>query len=130
MSSLGLLILRVGAGLGLATHGYQAIFVSGIDGFAGYLDQLGFPLPLVMAWAAKLAELVGGVLVAIGWFSRIAAFFAATTMAVAILTAHLGDPFKDWELASLYLAAMVTVMLVGPGEMSIDGRKTTLPARS
>lgn len=121
MSSAGLLVLRIGAGLGLATHGYQTIFESGIDGFAGYLESLQFPMPAAMAWTAKLSELVGGVLVAVGWFSRVAALFAASTMAVAILTAHLGDPFKDWELAALYCAAMLTVMLAGPGKLSIDG---------
>jgi len=123
MTSLALLVLRVGAGLGLAVHGYQSIFVSGIDGFAGYLAQLDFPMPTVMAWTAKLSELVGGLLVAVGLFSRVAALFAAATMAVAILTAHFGDPFKEWELAGLYLTAMLTVTLAGPGSLSIDGRK-------
>jgi len=121
MTSLALLVLRLGAGLGLAFHGYQTIFVSGIDGFAGYLAQLDFPMPTELAWAAKLSELVGGLLVAVGLFSRIAALLAAATMAVAILTAHFGDPFKEWELAALYLTAMVTVALAGPGSLSIDG---------
>jgi putative oxidoreductase len=134
MSSTALLVLRLAAGLGLAVHGYQKV-ISGTDfsewpwqfeamnGFAGWLDSLGVPLPHLAAWIAKLSELVGGVCVALGFFTRPAAFFAAVTMAIAILVAHLGDPFGDWELAALYFAAMTAIMFSGPGEYSLDAKR-------
>jgi len=127
MPSAALLILRLMAGLGLASHGYQKIIVGGFDGmeaFGGWLESIGFPAPLVFAWAAKLTELVGGTLVALGLWTRPAAFFAACTMVVAILVAHLGEPFPEWELAALYLSSMVAILLAGPGPWSIDHRRT------
>ncbi len=123
MQSAAFLILRLVAGLGLASHGYEKIIVGGfgaMEGFAGWLESFGFPVPLVFAWAAKLSELVGGVLVALGLWTRPAAFFAASTMAIAILVAHLGDPFQKWEVAALYLSAMMAILLAGPGSWSVD----------
>ncbi|MDP6931091.1 MAG: DoxX family protein [Planctomycetota bacterium] len=124
MESLGLLLLRITAGLGLASHGYAKIFGTGMEGFTGFLEQLGFPFPLAMAWMAKLIELVGGILIAVGFCTRASAFLAAAVMAMAILTAHWGDPFAKWEIAAPYLAAMLTLMLAGPGRFSIDTRRS------
>jgi len=56
-------------------------------------------------------------------------------MGVAIYMAHLEHPFRDpaggpgWELAGLYLAAFITLLLTGAGKISIDGlRKDAPPA--
>lgn len=133
MPSVSLLVLRVSIGFGLAVHGYQKI-ISGTDfsewpwnfeamnSMASWLNSLGVPFPHAAAWVAKLSELVGGICVGIGLFTRPAAFLAAVTMAIAILIAHLGDPFGDWELAALYLAGMTSVLLAGPGDYSVDSK--------
>jgi|TARA_B100001540_G_C15259801_1_gene396495 putative oxidoreductase len=121
MNSLALLILRIAAGVGLATHGYPTIMGDGgIEGFAKYLESMDFPMPLICAWAAKGSELIGGACVAIGLFTRPCALLCAVTMLVAILTTHLGDEFKEWELALAYLAMMTTILITGPGRLSIE----------
>jgi putative oxidoreductase len=100
MSDFALLLLRIIAGLGLASHGYIAIVnggVEAIEGFAGFLESLDFPAPLDFAWIAKTTELVGGVCVTIGLLTRPAALMCAATMFIAMLTAHLGDPFEKWS---------------------------------
>ncbi|MDG2309986.1 MAG: DoxX family protein [Planctomycetota bacterium] len=122
MNDFALLLLRIVAGLGLASHGYNAIVnggVEAIEGFAGFLGSLGFPAPMAFAWIAKGTELVGGVCVAVGLLTRPAAFLCAATMFIAMLTAHRGDPFEEWELALLYFAAMAVIAMTGPGKYSI-----------
>jgi putative oxidoreductase len=67
-----LLLLRLVAGLIMAYHGLGK-FQGGIPNFAGAVQSLGFPAPTLLAWIVALLELVGGLLVVVGLFSRVAA---------------------------------------------------------
>ena len=144
---LALLILRL-AGAGLAyAHGWGKVVSLSLgqgDRFIAGVAELGFPAPGLFAWAAALAEFLGGLCIALGLGSRIAAGFAAFNMSVAAFGRHkahvqlfvnLGlveipaDTLKAWgnpELALLYLAVSLAVVLVGPGRFALDslvGRK-------
>lgn len=134
------LVLRM-AGLGLAPHGWAKVVMLSTGGGARVVEvvaALGFPQPLLFAWAAALAELLGGLLVAAGLLTRPAAALAAFTMAVAAFGQHrahdhllvkLGwlarpaDVVKSWgnpELALVYLAAFLAVAIAGPGRFALD----------
>lgn len=119
-SDVGLAFLRL-AGLGLAYHGYQKVFGGNMSKFASGVEEIGFPLPYVFAWAAALSELVGGALVAVGLFTRFGAAFAAITMFVAAFLAHATDSFETREKALSYFVIMLCVACIGPGKWSIDG---------
>ena len=115
----GLLILRVGVGLAMAfAHGLGKIPVS--EGFVGATAALGFPFPVLFAWAAALSEFLGGLLLAVGLVTRPAAFFLACTMATAFFVQHGADPFGDKELAFVYLVASLALLAAGPGRYSVD----------
>jgi putative oxidoreductase len=137
---LGLLVLRL-TGLGLAAvHGWPKLveLQAGTSKFPESVAALGFPAPTVFAWLAALAEVVGGLGVALGLGTRIAASIAASAMVVAaflrhhahdLLLAKLGlvtaseEQRQAWgnpEPALVYLAAMIAIALVGPGRLSID----------
>jgi putative oxidoreductase len=139
-----LLVLRL-AGLGLAIfHGWGKLarLLGGDHGFADGLARMGFPAPLVFAWAAALTETLGGTLVTLGLFTRVAAALCAATMMVAALVRHhaldqlfvrLGlmevppERLTAWgnpELALVYLAAFLAVGLAGAGGLSIDGMRS------
>ena len=121
MTDLGLLALRLLAGLGIARHGYPKIFAAGtMDGMTTEAGRLGFPVPVLFAWAAALSELLGGILLALGLGSRIAAFFIFATMSVAAFMHHRADPLSGKELALAYWAASLALMLTGPGGLSLD----------
>ena len=89
--------------------------------FAGSVGKIGFPVPVVFAWAAALSELVGGSLVAIGLYTRFAATFAAVTMFIAAFLYHATDEFATREKALLYFAVMLALACMGPGKWSVDG---------
>ncbi|MEM1056052.1 MAG: DoxX family protein [Bacteroidota bacterium] len=118
-TGLGLLILRVGLGVAMAVaHGYGKIPPS--EGFINSTAGLGFPMPVVFAWAAALAEFVGGLLIAIGLLTRPAAAALAFTMAVAFFGAHGGDPFGERELAFVFGVGSLALMATGAGRFSVD----------
>ena len=65
LHDLGLLILRVLAGAGIAYHGYGKLFGGRMDKFAEGVAAMGCPMPEVFAWAAALSEVAGGILLAL-----------------------------------------------------------------
>jgi putative oxidoreductase len=123
-ADLGLSVLRIGVGLMMAC-GHGIAKVPPPAGFVEAVGQLGFPLPTVFAWAAGLAELVGGLLIAAGFLTRPAALFLAVTMGVAAFVRHGGDPVFSREgpakeLALLYLVAAVAFLVAGAGRFGVD----------
>lgn len=121
----GLLILRLFAGIALALgHGLGKFppsprFVTGVG-------EMGFPIAPFFAWAAAVAELFGGFLLAIGLLVRPAAFLILATMATAVLVVHAEDPFGRKEMAVLYGAVALLYLSAGGGRFSVDawlGRK-------
>ena len=115
----GLAVLRVFSGLSMAlAHGINKIPPS--EGFVQVTAGMGFPLPVLFAWLAGLAEFGGGLLLALGLGTRPAALAIGITMAVAGFVRHAPDPFRGKELALLYLAVMVLFALAGAGRFSVD----------
>ena len=138
---VSLLLLRL-CGLGLALlHGWGKV-ASLASGQGERLIQgtssLGFPMPVVFSWAAALSEFAGGLCVALGLGTRVAAGFAGFTMAVAAFGRHQAhrqlmvsldladisaETLQKWgkpEMALLYLVAFLALILLGPGRYSLD----------
>lgn len=123
LNSLGLLWLRVLAGYGIATHGYGKVFGGHVSMLADGLVKMGFPFPVFFAWAAALSEFAGGICLALGLGTRIAASFVFITMSVAFLRAHAADPFATKELAYVYWAISGALILTSGGRLSVDALK-------
>lgn len=90
------------------------------DKFIEGVTSLGFPMPVVFAWAAALSEYIGGLLLAFGLFTRPAALFLAFTMLVAAFGKHLEDPMKVKELSLLYFSIAIIFASRGAGRWSLD----------
>ena len=94
----------------------------------GFFTDLGIPFPHVNAIWVTLLELVGGILMAVGFLSRPVAFLLAADMLVAYLTADRGaftaffsDPGKFSAAAPFtFLAASLVILIFGPGRFAVD----------
>jgi putative oxidoreductase len=119
-SEIGWAFTRFIFGCSLALfHGYGKVFEGKVHVLAGSVAAMGFPAPTVFAWAASISEFLGGILVALGLFTRPAATACAVTMLVALYQTRM-EPLAKNELALLYLAVMVLAILFGGGRYSLD----------
>jgi putative oxidoreductase len=113
-------LFRFGVGLLFMQHGLQKIF--GLLGGAGP-DGGTVPLMSLMGLAGVL-ELVGGLLIAIGFLTRPVAFLLAGEMMYAFLMVHApqgGWPVQNHgELPLLYALAFGYLLGDGAGPMSVD----------
>ncbi len=118
-SDLAFLVLRMFTGLAMAlAHGMSKIPPS--ERFVNGVGELGFPVPLLFAWAAGLSEFAGGLLLAAGLFTRPAALMVLMTMLVAAFRRHAADPFADKEMALLYAAVAFFFLIAGGGRLALD----------
>ena len=113
-------IVRIVAGLIFLVHGTQKIL-----GFpASEMNPAAFSLP----WIAGVIELVCGVLIAIGLFTRPAAFLASGTMAFAYFLAHAPQSFypalNGGDAAILYGVLFLYLVFAGPGPWSLDAARS------
>ncbi len=124
----GLLLLRLVFGLGIAAHGGQKLFGwyrgPGLQGTTGFLESLGFYPGRRYALLNGIAELAGGMLLALGLFGPLGPALIIAVMVVAILTVHLPNGFfnanQGYELPLLYATAAAGIALTGPGGLSFD----------
>lgn len=63
--------------------------------FRGFLEANGFPFPLISAHLSVYAQLVAGVLIFLGLWTRIAAAVMVVNFIVALLMVHVGLPFSE-----------------------------------
>src|SRR5580765_1527270 len=68
-----------------------------------------------------LAELFCSMFIVLGLFTRIAAMIIVINLSVAVFVAQHGQPLKNVELGSIYLTSVFTIMILGPGRVSVDG---------
>jgi putative oxidoreductase len=108
-------LLRIVSGLLFACHGAQKLF--------GVLGGQQVPLMSQMGLAGAI-ELVGGLLIAVGFMTSIVAFIASGEMAVAYFQAHAPAGFwpiqNRGELAVLYCFLFLYIASRGSGTLSVQ----------
>jgi len=110
-------LMRIVLGVLFACHGSQMVF--------GWFGGLPGGVPEAVRWIAGLIELVGGLMIAIGFQASLAAFLCSGLMAFAYFLAHhSGDaplPIQNkGELAALYSWVFLYMSTRGAGIWSVD----------
>jgi putative oxidoreductase len=116
-----LAILRIMTALLFIEHGTMKLF-----GFPGPMGQ-GGSLPPLMLFAALL-EVIGGILVCVGFLTRPVAFLLAGEMAVAFFMAHFPKSvfpaLNSGDAAVLFCFIFLYIFFAGAGAWSVDNRRT------
>jgi len=125
---IGLLLLRLTVGLTLAAHGGQKLFGwfggPGLDAIGAILSRLGFQPGRRHALLAGLVETGGGLLLALGFLTPLAAALVFSVMLVAAVSAHIKQGFfvtsGGYEYTLVLGVAGLTAAFTGPGALSLD----------
>jgi putative oxidoreductase len=128
MMDLGFLIARLVIGLLIAAHGTQKLFGwfggHGLKATGEFFGNLGFQPGRLYATSAGLGELVGGLLIALGFLGPVGPAILLAVMIVAAISVHwrngLFATSNGIELPLLYGTAAVRFALAGPGRYSLD----------
>jgi putative oxidoreductase len=121
------LVARVIVGIIMAAHGLQKLTQMGPGNFGGQmLAGMGVPLPVFTGYVVTFVELLGGILLIVGLFSRLAALLLTIDLVVAILLVKVNVGFLSGssgtgaELDLALIAGLLVVLLAGPGKLSLD----------
>jgi putative oxidoreductase len=113
-------ISRIIVGLIFLEHGTQKFLSFPPGEMAGMGWSLSHP-----GHYAGIVELIAGVLIVLGWFTRPAAFIASGMTAVAYFYAHAPQNFfpinNGGDAAILYCFFFLYLVFRGPGALSVDG---------
>src|SRR5919201_5916624 len=115
--AFGPLPIRILAGIAFIVHGLPKL--SNIAGSEMFFGKIG--LPPELAILIGLLEVIGGFALLLGVLTRIAAIFFIIEMTGSTLVAKLAEGFVGgYELDLLLMAISITLLLTGPGRISIE----------
>ena len=120
----GITAVRVAMAIVLIVAGWVKWFYWGVTtGVTANFTKYGFPAPEVFAFVAAFMELVGGVALLLGLFTRWLGLYFAVQFAIAFVFVKLRlATFAEGRLDLLLLAGGVLFFLAGPGRAALDER--------
>ncbi len=117
-------VLRVVVGFIFVMYGWDKFFGFGLEFWADLFLSQGIPLATFAAPVVGIIELLGGMALILGLFTRIAATLLAIDMAVAILAVGIDGGFFVWDNGVSFplalFAATVALALMGSGAAALD----------
>lgn len=123
---VGKLILRLALGILVLLHG-----IAKLKGGIGFLAPMvtGLGLPAWFSYGVYLGEVLGPIMVILGLFTRIGAFFIFVNMLFAIFLVHMPELMTlgkqgGWalELQGMFLFTALAIMLMSPGRYAVTRR--------
>jgi putative oxidoreductase len=122
------LLLRLGVGSTFFFAGLGKV-LGGTAGVAGFFGSLGIPLPMIMGPFISYLELLGGLAILVGLFTRVFGILFVCTMLVAIALVNLGalmgattipEGWNEIRTEIMLLVASAALAILGPGRFSVD----------
>ena len=130
MYPYGPAVLRLAVGTVFVAHGAQKLLGiwggPGLSDTAAVMGQLGLGPGLPLALLVGVVEFAGGLMLILGALTLIAAALLTVNMLVATWKVHLAAGFflpAGFEFNFVLLGALVSLMLTGPGALSVDGQR-------
>ena len=125
---LGILLVRIIIGLAMAAHGAQKLFGwfggYGLKGTGQFLEALGFRPGVTFAVLSGGGELLGGLLVLLGFLGPIGPAVVIAVMMVAIVTVHIRNGFfamnNGYELPLMYIAGVLAAAFTSSSVLTLD----------
>jgi len=113
-------LLRIYLGFMMVWHTYDVLFGGGMDDYVKYVDKVGIPFANVLGYISKLFEFFGGIMLILGFFTRIGAAMIAVVLAVAVFWVSRNNILGGGGLALTYLMISLVIFCSPPTRFSID----------
>jgi putative oxidoreductase len=120
-ADLTLLALRVVTGGFLIHETWDNVTSSArMREFAEFLTQFDFPLPHLMAPLSVAVQFGCGILIVLGFATRLAGLLIAANFAIAVYMVHWAEPFRGWWPALVLVFLALHFAAVGSGRVGLD----------
>jgi len=111
-----LVLLRIGVSVLMMAHGFQRLYYNTVNDFGDFLNAKGFVIGYALAWTITLFELAGGVLLALGKFTRWVCLGWMLVITMGIILVHaqngwfvVGPSTGGVEYSILLLLALIAI---------------------
>jgi putative oxidoreductase len=111
-----LVLLRIGVSVLMMAHGFQRLYYNTVNDFGDFLNAKGFVIGYALAWTITLFELTGGVLLALGKFTRWICLGWMLVITMGIILVHVqngwfvvGPSTGGVEYSILLLLALIAI---------------------
>ncbi len=120
-------LIRVIIGLNLIPHGYPKLFSEGrAEATAGYFSKLGLEPALPLVYLVGVTEVVGGIMLVLGLFTRFAAAAVVIFMGFSVFVAHWDAGFfwnkGGYEYPLMWGLIALALFFRGGGDHALDNR--------
>lgn len=126
LDDMGKLVLRLALGILILLHGIAKIR-NGVGGIEDMVTAMG--MPGFVAYGVYAGEVLGPLLLIVGFYARIGAALIAANMVFAIVLVHAGELTSltrngGWalELQGMFLFTAIALLFMGPGRIGINQR--------
>jgi putative oxidoreductase len=116
----GLAVIRIIVGLFMIYHGREVFDAEKMKEYASWDSFKSFSSPSFMAYLGKAAELVGGIMLTIGFLTRIASLILACTMLYVSVLVGNGKIWYEDQYPFLFVLLAWVFFFTEPGRYSVD----------
>jgi putative oxidoreductase len=116
----GISLIRILSGLLMTYHGTEIFHAEDMARNTQFLADTHFPMPQLLAWLGKGSEFIGGILLVLGLFTRLAIIPIVATMLVITFFLGQGKFWMDDQHPFLFAVLLTLLFFTGPGSFSLD----------
>ena len=120
--SEGLFLVRIVLGFFMAYHGWEVFDEAKMKEYAAWDSFKNSASPAFMVYLGKAAELVGGILLMLGLFTRVGALIIAVTMAYIAFFVGNGKIWYEDQHPFMFVLLALVFVFTGPGRFSLDAQ--------
>ncbi|PIV95124.1 MAG: DoxX family protein [Flavobacteriaceae bacterium CG17_big_fil_post_rev_8_21_14_2_50_33_15] len=124
---IALNLLRISTSLFLAAHGFIRLYAGTVSGFGDFLNSKGFLVGTGIAWGLTFFEILGGLLMAIGFFRKVISAVFILQLIFGIVLVHaqngwfvVGYQSGGMEYSVLLILSLIVIAASGTNKSSVN----------